>query len=48
MQQVLILKFALGPEKLPGLSRNRHLDGDKYRSFIDAEYETLRLLIPRF
>ena len=36
MQQVLILKFAFGPEKLPGLSRNRPLDGDKYRSFIGA------------
>ena len=23
IQQVLILKFAFGPEKLPGLSRNR-------------------------
>ena len=36
MEQVLILKFAFGPEKLPGLSRNRPLDGDKYRSFIGA------------
>ena len=36
VQQVLILKFAFGPEKLPGLSRNRPLDGDKYRSFIGA------------
>ena len=36
MQQVLILKFAFGPEKLRGLSRNRPLDGDKYRSFIGA------------
>ena len=26
IQQVLILKFAFGPEKFPGLSRNESLD----------------------